>query len=79
MSARVKKQLSPNIFSDGPVSAFAIAAPGLSSLVEQEFRELGIAADAVDAAGVAFTATAAELFTANLWSRVASRIIVRIA
>jgi putative N6-adenine-specific DNA methylase len=75
----VKKQPSKDIFSDGPVSAFAIAAPGLSSLVEDELRELGVAVSASEPAGVAFTATAPELLTANLWSRIASRIIVRIA
>jgi putative N6-adenine-specific DNA methylase len=48
-------------------------------LVGDELRESGIAVGAVDAAGVTFNATAAELLTANLWSRIASRIVVRIA
>jgi putative N6-adenine-specific DNA methylase len=75
----VKERLSRNIFSNGPVSAFAIAAPGISSIVANELRELGVHVDAVDNAGVAFKATAEELFNANLWSRTASRVLVRMS
>ena len=75
----MKKQRKSNIFSDGPVSAFAVAAPGLSALVADELQELGVVVDSVDAAGVEFNADAATLFAANLWLRVPSRIIVRMA
>lgn len=74
-----KEQRSSDIFSDGPVSAFAVAAPGLAALVAEELHARGIQSDAVDAAGVAFHATAEQLFTVNLWSRVASRVLVRLA
>jgi putative N6-adenine-specific DNA methylase len=58
--------------------AFAIAAPGLASLVEGELRALGIVPGSVSAAGVEFTATADQLYAANLWLRTASRVVVRI-
>lgn len=79
MSARVNEQRNNNIFSDGPVSAFAIAAPGLATLVADELRERGVVVDDVDTAGVAFHATAEQLFAVNLWSRIASRVLVRMS
>jgi putative N6-adenine-specific DNA methylase len=59
--------------------AFAVAAPGLAPLVEGELRALGITPREVGPAGVEFAATAEELYTANLWLRTATRVVVRIA
>ena len=59
--------------------AFAVAAPGLAPLVAAECVALGITPREVSPAGVSFTATADQLFTANLWSRLASRVLVRLA
>ncbi|HZS62104.1 MAG TPA: class I SAM-dependent RNA methyltransferase [Gemmatimonadaceae bacterium] len=57
---------------------FAIAAPGLEPLVVRELDALGVRGDAVPG-GVTFHATSEQLYTANLWLRVASRVIVRLA
>ena len=42
-------------------------------------RALGITPGEVDDAGVAFDATAEQLWRANLWLRTASRVVVRLA
>jgi putative N6-adenine-specific DNA methylase len=64
----------------GPAThdAFAVAAPGLAPLVAAELRALGIRARRPEAGGVAFAASTDALYSANLWSRTASRILVRI-
>jgi putative N6-adenine-specific DNA methylase len=59
--------------------AFAIAAPGFASLIASELTALDIVPTAVEDAGVSFSATRRDLARANLWSRVASRFIVRLA
>lgn len=59
--------------------AFAIAAPGLAPLVAAECVVQGITPREVTPAGVAFDATAGQLFSMNLWSRLASRVLVRLA
>ena len=59
--------------------AFAVAAPGLEPLVAEELRELGLAPGAPEPGGVAFAATPAQLYAANLRLRVASRVTVRLA
>src|SRR5579862_6561685 len=57
---------------------FAIAAPGLEPLVARELDALGVRGEAVPG-GVTFHATSEQLYTANLWLRIASRVIVRLA
>lgn len=57
---------------------FAIAAPGLEPLVARELDALGINGNAVTG-GVTFHATSEQLYLANLWLRIASRVIVRLA
>ena len=52
--------------------------PGLEALAARELGALGVAPSA-DTGGVTFRASARELYQANLHSRVASRILVRIA
>ena len=59
--------------------AFAVTAPGLAPLCAAELRALGIAATAVEPAGVAFDAPGDEVARANLWLRTATRVLVRLA
>lgn len=59
--------------------AFAIAAPGCATLVASELRAMGVTPGDVSEAGVEFVATTEALLRTNLWSRVASRILVRLA
>ena len=63
----------------GLLDAFAVTAPGLAPLVAAELAALGITPRTVTDAGVAFDATPASLLQANLWSRMASRVLVRLA
>jgi len=58
--------------------AFAVAAPGLAPLVAAELRALGIRTRRPEAGGVAFAASTDALYAANLWSRTASRVLVRL-
>ncbi|HET7551592.1 MAG TPA: THUMP domain-containing protein [Gemmatimonadaceae bacterium] len=59
---------------------FAVCALGLETLVATELRSLDIAARVLgeEPGGVAFNATAAELYRANLHLRTASRVLVRV-
>ena len=59
--------------------AFAIAAPGCATMVANELRAIGVTPGDVSEAGVEFVATTVALLRANLWSRIASRILVRLA
>lgn len=59
--------------------AWAIAAPGFESLLESELRALGFADAAASTGGVAFSCDARGLARANLNSRLASRVVVRLA
>ena len=59
------------------MKCFAIAAPGLEPLVEAELKELSIKCKAVPG-GVEWTGSESSLAIANLWSRTASRVVVRI-
>lgn len=56
---------------------FAVAAPGLEPLVAAELAALGITATA-ERGGAAWDGTLAELYTANLHLRTASRILARV-
>jgi len=58
---------------------FAIAAPGLESLVEHELRSLGVADAKAIPGGVEFKADASRLASVQLRTRTASRVIVRLA
>lgn len=64
---------------NGKRNCWAVTAPGLEKITSRELAMLGIAPGAIKPGGVEFTATDEELFTANLWLRTASRVIVRIA
>jgi putative N6-adenine-specific DNA methylase len=60
------------------LSCFAVAAPGLAPLVAAELRALGVAG-AADEAGVSWEGGAVSLYSANLWLRTATRVLVRVA
>lgn len=59
--------------------AFAIASPGFAPLLAAELTTLGVSVAAVEPAGVSFHATPEQIIQLNLWSRLASRVIVRLA
>ena len=59
------------------MKCFAIAAPGLEPLLEQELTELSIKCQAVPG-GVEWTGSESSIAIANLWSRLATRVVVRI-
>ena len=58
--------------------AYAACAPGLEPWLARELHGLALRAREVDG-GVSFTATMDDLYRANLHSRLASRVIVRVA
>ena len=76
-SMREAKDRSPVALAS--FDSFAIAAPGVAPLIAAECVALGITPRDVSPAGVSFNATAEQLFTVNLWSRMASRVLVRLA
>jgi putative N6-adenine-specific DNA methylase len=59
------------------LSLFAVTAPGLEAVCAAELAALGMAGDAVEG-GVAWRGGHESLYRANLWSRTASRVIVRV-
>jgi putative N6-adenine-specific DNA methylase len=59
--------------------AWAVAAPGLEPLVEAELRVLGFTDAVASPGGVRFSCDARGLALANVQSRIASRIVVRLA
>ena len=59
--------------------AWAVAAPGVEPLLESELRAIGFADATASPGGVSFTCDALGLARANLHSRLASRIVVRLA
>lgn len=59
--------------------AWAVAAPGVEALLEAELRALGFADANASVGGVHFNCNAEGLARANLHSRLASRIVVRLS
>lgn len=59
--------------------AFAVSAPGLAPLIAAELESLGVEVRDVSPAGVTFPADMPTLLRVNLWSRLASRVVVRLA
>ncbi|HMA25409.1 MAG TPA: THUMP domain-containing protein, partial [Gemmatimonadaceae bacterium] len=60
------------------LDVFAVTAPGLEPLCAGELAGLGVSPTVQDG-GVAWSGDMASIARANLWSRTASRIIVRVA
>jgi putative N6-adenine-specific DNA methylase len=60
-----------------PTDCFAICAPGLEPLLAEELGELSIRGTAI-AGGVEWQGSMSTVALANLWSRIASRVVVRI-
>jgi putative N6-adenine-specific DNA methylase len=60
------------------LSCFAITAPGLEPVAGRELSALGIR-NSPEEGGVAWTGELSSVAIANLWSRTASRVIVRVA
>lgn len=58
---------------------FAIAAPGLAPWLADELREMELVVDEVLPAGVTFRGGQREVYRANLHSRIATRVVVRMA
>ena len=58
---------------------FAPCPRGLEQVLADELRELGIADPAPVPGGVAFTGPRDCLYRINLWSRIASRVMLRVA
>jgi putative N6-adenine-specific DNA methylase len=69
----VSTSKQPNRFS-----AFAVTAPGIESICAAELRALGIHAKAEDG-GASWDGDFESVAKANLWSRTASRVLVRVA
>lgn len=66
--------------SSSPSSAFFASAPrGLEGLLLKELNALGASETVEVPGGVAFTGTWETCYRANLWSRIASRVLWRIA
>lgn len=58
---------------------YAITAPGIESITAGELASLGATPGKIERGGIEFSATPALLYAANLHSRTASRIVVRVA
>ncbi|HVD60661.1 MAG TPA: THUMP domain-containing protein, partial [Gemmatimonadaceae bacterium] len=65
--------------SNVSLEIFAVAAPGLETILARELEDLGIIGAEVVEGGVSFRGNIAQLYEANLALRVASRVIVRVA
>ena len=61
-----------------PFNCFAIAAPGLESIVARELSALG-EQPRIEDGGVSWDGDARSLMRANLWLRTASRVLARVA
>lgn len=56
----------------------AVCAPGLEPLLKAELEQLGIRRPMVDVGGVVFDATTRQLYSANINSRLAGKVTVRL-
>jgi putative N6-adenine-specific DNA methylase len=60
------------------LAGFAVAAPGLEPWLARELGEIGVDARE-EPGGAAFVGPLESVYRANLWSRLASRVVVRVA
>ncbi len=63
---------------DSLTDLFAITAPGLEPLAVRELRALGVDHCVATHGGVAWQGGRRELYSANLWLRTVSRVLVRV-
>jgi putative N6-adenine-specific DNA methylase len=68
----------PKIPEEHPERYFAVAAPGLETLVAAELSAIGVEPTAPESGGVEFSGGLQALCRAHLWLRTASRILVRL-
>ena len=64
--------------AESSLDLFSITAPGLESVTSGELSALGVASHSVTRGGVAWRGSLRELYNANLWSRTASRVVMRV-
>ncbi len=64
---------------NAPLELFAVAAPGTEAVVCAELAALGARSPVVVTGGIAFTGDADTMMRVNLWSRTASRVLLRVA
>src|SRR5687768_6401006 len=58
---------------------FVMSAPGIEGLLKRELVSIGIVPREVTAGGIAFQGTIEHLMRVNLHSRLANRVLVRVA
>src|SRR6187551_1684882 len=56
----------------------AITSPGIEDILQRELRELGIRTTGKIPGGIEAKGKIGDVWKANLWSRTASRVVVRI-
>jgi len=57
---------------------FAVVSPGLEQVCAKELTALGLSRVKIVPGGVEFSGRLADIYRANLWSRCASRVLVRL-
>ncbi len=79
--SRLPTDRSPRQDTPRPVrhDAAAICTPGLEAILSDELRALGLKPKSGAVGVVPFKASTRQLYAANVWSRTASRILVRLA
>ena len=65
--------------SSRPEAFFAPCPRGLEALLAQELASFGASAPEVTSGGVGFGGSWETCYRANLWSRIASRVLWRVA
>ena len=62
-----------------PYTTYAVTAPGIEAITAAELASLGLAVDRHGAGRRDLPPTSPQLYAANLHSRTASRVVVRVA
>ncbi len=65
--------------TDSSLDLYSIAAPGLERITASELVALGITPGATARGGVAWRGAMRDLYSANLWLRTATRVLVRVS
>jgi putative N6-adenine-specific DNA methylase len=78
-SQNLFQSISSTVMTGVTYECFAVAAPGLEPIVARELAARDVTRLHTISGGVTFHATTEQLYAANLWLRVASRVIVRLA